>query len=54
MQAGFAGDEGEGEFVFGVGVVLVRGFEDGVAAQVPDRVHGQHKVLQVVEVFEQG
>jgi len=41
------------ESFVGVGVVLVAGFEEGVAAQVFDGVHGEYQVAQVRQVFEQ-
>jgi len=53
LQAHFSREEGVGEFVLGVRVVLVRGFEYGVATHVLDGVHGEDKVPQIAQVLQE-
>ena len=43
-EADLAFDQGEGELLFGVGIVLVGNVEDGVAAEMLERVHREQEV----------
>ena len=52
-EGDFALEEGVGELFFAVGVVVVGGVEDGVAAEMLERVHGQEEVAQHGLVLQQ-
>ena len=54
VQFHLSRDERECQFLFGVRIVLVGHFKNGVAAQVLDGVHGKDQVAQIGQVFQEG